>query len=327
MKKPNNPEDHIVDVGRRNFLKGMLISGMAAALSGLALPARVLAAPETSRERELYEPRGLAWAEDGALYVADAGNYCVRVFDGNGKLTGTIGAPGAGKGELNYPCDLVLSGDDLFVVDTNNGRLCRFSRKTGRFIQTIGSLGGSSDRLFTPGGMDASREHFFVANTRSHCCQVWDRNTGRATAAIGILGDEPAKLAKGDRDIRLRLPTAVAYDSERRMIFIADSKHGRVVVTDPAGSYITEWNGADTGAKLLRPQDLCLYGGELFVADSGNKRILRIAIDTGKARELTGNWNEPVGIDVMNGRLAVSDWHADPDQRKVMTVQLPGQAG
>ena len=324
MKLKKHSSTKRVDRQRRNFLKTALTATSVGVLAGLGLPGRVFATPESAVERDLYAPQGLALSPDNLLYVADAGNYCVRIFDSNGKIRGSIGSPGTGKGELNFPTDVAIWKDELFVVDTNNGRVCLFQRSTGSFLRRFGSLGGTPDRMFTPGGIALTDSIAYVANTRGHCCQFWQRSDDRAIGLIGILGDEPEQPFAGDRDIRLRLPTAVCVDPTRKSIFVADSKHARVVVTDLSGGYQGSIDAAQTGKKLSRPQDMCISNNELFIADTGNRRVVRMDLTTQKIRVLEGNWNEPVGIDVHDNLLALSDWSSDPAKRKVLTVRLPG---
>lgn len=318
LKRKNS----IIDEARRSFLKGALLAASSAALA-TCFPLKVFAAPSSQKESALYSPRGLALATDGKLYVADAGNYCVRIFDSEGRLVGSLGGPGDGIGEFNYPTDLFVDGDQLAVVDTNNGRICFYNRHNGNFIKTLGSLGGSADRLFSPSGIAIRANRMYVANTRSNCCQIWNLDDGKIVGVIGILGDEASLPKAKDRDIRFRLPTAIEISPNGKTIFIADSKHGRVVICDDSGGFIAQIDAAETGTLLQRPQDICYSEGELFICDTGNKRVVRINSETGKVRVLEGNWNEPVGIDVMNGLLAVSDDHADPAKSRVMTVKIP----
>jgi DNA-binding beta-propeller fold protein YncE len=308
-----------VHIGRRKFLKGALVSAVAVTAAGPATPGQLFAAPTDLAKRALYSPAGIAFSNDNKLYVADSGNYNVHEFDANGKLLRSFGAPGAGKGELNFPTDVAVYADRLYAIDTNNGRIVVFDRTTGAFIRNIGSLGGSADRLFTPQGIFVDGNKAFVANTRSHNCQIWDLALGKVVSVIGIFGDESSVPKKGDADLRFRLPTAIVADPKTGAIFIADSKHRRIVYTDATGGFIAQFDAKATGKKLSEPTDLAFYNDEIYVADSGNKRIVRIHTKTGVPRVLSGTWANPVGVDIREGVLAISD---APD--KVMTIKIPG---
>jgi DNA-binding beta-propeller fold protein YncE len=290
---------------RRSFLKGTLAS--AAVLASTALPGRVFALPDTHPDRDLFAPRGIAVSTDGTIYVADAGNYRVHVFESGGASFTRFGGPGTAEGQFNFPTDLALLGDELLVLDTNNGRICRLDRRDGKFLGSFGSLGGSADRLFTPEGIAVSKDRIFVANTRSHCVQAWSTKSGRVENVIGMLGDEPSVPALGDRDVRFRLPTAVAVDQSGARLFIADSRHGRVVETRPDGSFVQQIDAANTGAKLLRPQDLCLQNEVLYIADTGNRRVVRYELASQNLSVVTGDWTEPVGVARFDRTLLVVD--------------------
>lgn len=307
MNKNNHFPDKPDDLGRRDFLKGALAFSTVALVAQLAVPAKVFALPETDPGKALYAPKGVAFSGDDGCFVADAGNYCVRRFDSVGNLIGSIGNPGSGPGELNFPTDVALKQNTLFVLDTNNGRVCIFEADTGRYLRAMGGLGGASDRLFTPQGMTITDDFLFVANTRSHCVTRWNLQSDRAEMVIGILGDESSPPLKGDRDLRFRLPGGVAADKSAGIICIADTKHNRVVVTDWYGGFLFSYTGQETGQKLLRPSALSLSGETVYIADTGNGRVLALDLQAKSGKVIPGQWTVPVGLAVKENQLAVSD--------------------
>lgn len=67
---------------------------------------------------------GLAVGADGRLYVADAFQSTVQIFDPTGTPLGELGTFGAGAGELQQPSGLVLTPrGDLVVANTGGARL------------------------------------------------------------------------------------------------------------------------------------------------------------------------------------------------------------
>ena len=102
-------------------------------------------------------PRGLALLSTGTpvtsrLYVCDAWNHRIQVFDGRGAVVGAFGGRGAGPGQLDVPSDVVFvwprfagegSDDDspdelmLAVADSWNGRVQIFDL-TGAFVAGVG---------------------------------------------------------------------------------------------------------------------------------------------------------------------------------------------
>jgi len=324
VKWYNQKNKKEIHQGRRRFLKGVIVSAATAALSGAYVIPKAYGSIDDASPRELFAPKGLKFSDDGFLYVADSGGYRIQVFNRDQKFIKKMGMPGTGSGELNYPCDLDIAEEKIYALDTNNGRVVVFDRNTGNHIKTFGSLGGGSGSLFTPTGLTIDGDNLYIANTRGHCVQVWNRKTGSILKVIGMFGDEKSKPSPGSKNIKLRLPAAVEVDNVAKRLFLADSGHGRVVYTDLNGGYIGEYDGRDTGLKLSRPEDLCIYGRELFIVDRGNKRIVRVDLETGNSRVLTGNWVLPVGIDIFENSLAISDDNQEMNKLNKFTVNLPG---
>lgn len=78
----------------------------------LVLPA----APE-SAEQSLLRPRDLAVDDDGVMYVLDAAERKVQVFDAAGAWLRTLGRAGQGPAELERPSQVVVAGDRVVVFD------------------------------------------------------------------------------------------------------------------------------------------------------------------------------------------------------------------
>jgi len=75
-------------------------------------------------------PAGLAVRRDGAIYVADAFNHCVRLIDRNdvSTIAGRCGVPGfvdgaAADSRFRYPRGLAVCGEseELYIADQRNG--------------------------------------------------------------------------------------------------------------------------------------------------------------------------------------------------------------
>lgn len=131
----------------------------AAAASIIALPpaasqaqeSRVQHARETTRigEGERSEASfgtitGLAIDARGHLYVSDAQDHRVLVFDAAGRQVGTIGRKGQGPGEFQHPTSLAIAKDGSLWVRESN-RVQRFvpERDGGpatKFGSQVGSL-------------------------------------------------------------------------------------------------------------------------------------------------------------------------------------------
>ncbi len=103
----------------------------------------------------------------------------------------------------------------------------------------------------------------------------------------GELNEEPLKLSLERAkvgNLPLAFPGKVLADAATDRLFIADSNHNRIVVTELDGTLIeTIGNGASGAAdgsflqaSFFRPQGLALDGKNLYVADTGNHLIRRV---------------------------------------------------
>jgi hypothetical protein len=94
------------------------------------------------------------------LYVLDAGNHRVLVFDARGGFVRAIGKQGGGPGELQAPAALaVLSDGTIAVADLGRGAFSLFSPQGAfvRNVQFVDSLGIPAPEM--PGGVTSLTAH------------------------------------------------------------------------------------------------------------------------------------------------------------------------
>ena len=106
--------------------------------------------------------------------------------------------------------------------------------------------------------------------------------------------------------------------------------NGRYVQTqtayEPAGYF-------DMDLTLNLPEDMIQFGGDIYVADTGNKRVVKFNMDTGIGTILLEGFSQPTGIHVNDlGELYVADkidrviYHYDAEMRLLQTYGRPNQA-
>jgi hypothetical protein len=71
---------------------------------------------------------GLAVDDDGSLFVTDAMDYAIKVFDGQGRLLRKTGHPGTGPGEFQNLRELAVSSSLVFVTDQNKPEISVFNK-------------------------------------------------------------------------------------------------------------------------------------------------------------------------------------------------------
>lgn len=84
----------------------------------------------TIGEGILNAPEGIDIDERRTVYVADTRHHRVVIFNRHGDVIGTLGGPGNGPGQFDNPGDVAIyRGTFLYVLDSGNGRVQKFSRE------------------------------------------------------------------------------------------------------------------------------------------------------------------------------------------------------
>ncbi len=126
-------------------------------------------------EGQLSRPSALCVDKSrNRLYVADACNHRIAVYDFNGILQEYIGKPGVGIGELRYPYDLdILEDGTLVVCENGNNRIQLFS-PAGQSLGVYGKAGRQSGELAYPWGVAVDKKgHVYVVDSGNNRIQVW----------------------------------------------------------------------------------------------------------------------------------------------------------
>ena len=115
----------------------------------------------------------------------------------------------------------------------------------------------------------------------------------------GNLNEQPLKFALEKAkvgDLPLAFPGKILADEKSKRLFISDSNHNRIVVTDFDGKLLETIGGGAAAAKdgnfasasFNRPQGLALDGDILYVADTENNLIRRVDLKTEKVETIGG---------------------------------------
>lgn len=120
-------------------------------------------------------PQKMAIDSHDHLWVADACNHRVQIFDATGtqaKLVKTWGSEGTEPGKLRYPYDIWLDGKGhVYLCEFGNHRVSKFSEE-GEFIGSWGQNGRKPGELDQPWGMvQDSQGNCYVLDTYNHRVQ------------------------------------------------------------------------------------------------------------------------------------------------------------
>ncbi|GEM_PF-1789296 len=226
---------------------------------------------QASRSFKLNVRSATCVAEQSAAFVADTGNHRIQRFNGsNWNIIGP-GTQGSGLGQFTSPESVVASpnGQRIYVADTGNRRV-QWSQDGGlTWAVFVGNL--------TPQGLVLDRDGTLY---------ISDAQDNRVVRYAGGVPGMPIILAtSGSGAGQVRNPNGLAIDCLMNL-YIADTGNNRILVIATADSVVlpntgTVLAGAGAGlnpAQVTAPQGVAVNSaGHLFVADTGNDRVLLIA--------------------------------------------------
>jgi DNA-binding beta-propeller fold protein YncE len=275
-------------------------------VSGSSIPEKgeLQVKSEAKKEPE-YFPISVAIDSAGRVFFADKDNnrVCLIVDNGAMRVVAGKGTPGfAGDGGpavdalLWWPYAVVVDrAGALLIADSGNNRIRRVSLDgtidtlAGNGLSGLSGDGGAATKasLNHPCGLAFDNEdNLLIADSWNHCIRKVD-GKGKITTVAGI--GQPGCTGDGGpaRKARLYHPYGMAVSRDGG-IWVTERSSNRVRLVRPdgtivsvAGEEIAGFHG-DGGpaarAKLNRPCGIAMdAAGNLYIADSWNHRIRRIA--------------------------------------------------
>ena len=264
---------------------------------------------------ELNDPAGIGIDAQGNVYISDAGNHRVVKFNREYIPQKEFGGYGGGVGRFNTPRDLIVDrGLMLYVLDQGNGRIVQLdaglnyvneivpqddeneilttlTRYTGlrvsslgeitvsdydnsrlirmdnffQFSRYIGDFGYGKGSLLNPMSIGADKkENMYVADAGNARIAVYD-DFGNYSGSIG--GEE------------LLTPTGVCA-ADNGTIWVTDEEKDSLFVYDKKSKLLARFGNPDARDQKYSDVSAVLVtrDNKLFIADSGNDRILIYSI-------------------------------------------------
>lgn len=124
---------------------------------------------------EFLRPQSLAFDSQGRLWVADACNHRIQIFDLSGpipKVDAILGGEGTELGKLRYPYSIAFDPqENVYVCEMGNHRIQHW-RPDGRVIDSWGSAGRGSGEFNQPWAIALdSHASVHVLDTHNHRVQ------------------------------------------------------------------------------------------------------------------------------------------------------------
>lgn len=204
-----------------------------------SIAAEIVLGYEGSGPGQFLEPRGLAVAADGSIYVADSDNHRIQHLSPEGEVLHMWGYYDAGEGgsltdgAFNEPWGVAVAPDgSVYVADTWNHRIQHFSAE-GEFLDTFGFFGQAETAFAMWGPRDVAVDdsgRVYVSDTGNKRILVFS-DSGEAIMELGGFGLTPGFLDE---------PVGLALDSEGRL-YVSDTWNQRIqVFTETSGTFLAQ---------------------------------------------------------------------------------------
>ena len=308
----------------------------------------------------------LADAATDRLFIADSNHNRIVVTKLDGTLVDTIGTGEAGatdgafdKATFHRPQGLALSGDSLYVADTENHLIRRVDLKSRR-VETIAGTGTQTHDYFqsgparmialsSPWDLQLVGQTLYIAMAGPH--QIWKLDLATDSVSTFAGSGREARLDGSLLEAGFAQPSGMAVvgqtlyvaDSESNIIRAIDLNLGEVKTL--VGGDLFEFGDVDgigDDVRLQHPLGLLAYGDKILIADTYNHKIRELdpkhdrvtsLFGTGKPGQADGaspSFYEPGGLAQANGKLYIADTnnHAirvvDLKTKRASTLRING---
>jgi tripartite motif-containing protein 71 len=240
-------------------------------------------------------PRAVALAPTGSVYVADTSNHRIQKFDSNGNFITKWGSQGSEDGQFAFPKGIAVGPDgSVYVADSDNQRIQKFD-SNGNFLTKWGSSGSGEGQFDSLMGIAVDSDGWvYAADMRNNRIQKFDSN-GNFSAKWGSFGS-------GNGQFYYPIGIGVGSDS----VYVVDLWNSRIQKFGRDGTFVTQWGSQGTGDGQFSSPSCVAAGsdGSVYLTDSSNNRIQSFNGDgTFKAKwgiqgSGNGQFNNPTGIAV-----------------------------
>jgi len=254
-------------------------------------------APEPPPDGGFNLNMGVTIDPEGTVYVIDTYEQRVQAFDSTKTCAGLGNCPawkyafGERKidifhpGGFAYPRALTYSGGYLWAGDNNNAVIKYLP--DGTFVQRIGSQGtGSGQFLGGVMGVEYVNDLLYATDVTNCRLQIFDAN-GVFQSKMGTCGTAAGQM-RDPRGISVR----------GNLVYVAEVLNNRISVWDTTTkSVVRTFRPTCDGLSILGPIDVELdpAGTKVYIADTNNKRIVRVAPDGTGCEVVTRGSDTPTG--------------------------------
>ncbi|MEZ4811884.1 MAG: hypothetical protein R2883_00065 [Caldisericia bacterium] len=226
------------------------------------------------------EPAGLFLSDDSVLYVTDMLNDRLLILSPNLDLISEVSES---EMKISDPIDVTLGDNSYIYVLSSADRKVSILTNHGKFLRTILSPGVFSGQLASPRGIDVSGELIAISDMGVGKAKIISESRGELRT-YGIPGTYPSSLSA---------PSDVCMDSTGNL-YVVDKNNNDIAVYPKSGLEPFSWGRygkvgkavdfffsdieprdfSDSPGRLCRPTSISIDGDCVYIADTGNSRIL-----------------------------------------------------
>jgi DNA-binding beta-propeller fold protein YncE len=265
------------------------------------------------------------WVSNGAVGITfDASDdawvmaaTAITEYDNSGSFIATYGSSGVGDGQLKGAEGIAIgAGGKVYVADTDNGRIQRFSA-AGVYQTQWGAFPGTGVPDFPTGLAVDPSNNVYMTKKSTDQIQKFDVN-GNLVQEFGGSGNGNGELSD---------PAAIAID-DAGSVYVLDTGNTRIQKFDPSGAYVTQWGSygdcaiSCSDGQVKAPTGIAVDdSGHVFVADTGNNRIEEFSASDGTFIRKWGSYGQGDGQFSLPKGIAIDGsgnvWVADSGNNRI----------
>ena len=221
-------------------------------------------------EGRIAKPLGIDLDAAGNLYVADATQKRILVFDNEGNYLRKFGGPT--MFERLSSVTVNDSGDKVYVVDiggvsTDQHRVRVFNGRTGAHLFDIGKRGTGPGEFNLPRDVALGKDgRIYVVDGGNFRVQIFDKDA-KFIKSFGAAGKQLGNFAR---------PKEIATDREGN-VYVADTAFGNFQIFNPDGEllmFIGDRSEQDVPAGYMLPSGIAVdEDGRIYFVDQWFARI------------------------------------------------------
>ena len=301
------------------------------------------------------------------LFIADSDHNRIVIAKLDGTLVETVGTGAHGQDDGSFdratffrPQGMVLSGDTLYVADTENHLIREVDLKskavktiagTGHQAQSFGEAGmARATALNSPWDLQLVGRTLYIAMAGPH--QIWQLDLDKQQVSPFAGSGREARTDGPVEEAAFAQPSALATDGKTLYVSDAEANIIRAINLDANPKVKTlvggdlfdfgDKDGFENDVRLQHPLGLTRWNDKLLIADTYNHRIkildpgrrsVNAFVGSGKPGQTDGahaSFYEPGGLAIAHDKLYVADTnnHAirvvDLKTRETKTLPIKG---